>query len=135
MPIAPHIRWYFMRISPIHVAILAGLIFLHAAIGHMGSCVQRPFPVKQMSFLLQTSSTSDTYNLSASSSTIIPDLGVMGYDIDVPSGAGHSAVSHSLHVDQLCVCFNYHLLYQSFSNKDLRGVLIHGYEDKNLGIS
>lgn len=44
-----------------------------------------------------------SYNLYASSSTLVPDLGVMGYDIDAPLGAELSTVSHSLHFGQFWV--------------------------------
>lgn len=70
--------------------------------------------------LVQSPMTSGSYDLSAPSSTMIPEPKVMGCDIDVPFGAGHSTVSHSLHVAQLWTS-TLTVIYskkKSFSDKD-----------------
>lgn len=51
--------------------------------------------------LLQTPVTSDSYDLSVPSSTVISEPRVIGCDIDVPFGSECSTVSHSLRVSIL----------------------------------
>lgn len=82
---------------------------VNATIANMGLCVQRPCHVKQNTILLQTPVTSDSYDLSVPSSTVISEPRVIGCDIDVPFGSGCSAVSHSLNVSILT-----HLLKKKF---------------------